>query len=298
MKLSTVKRHLKEGAKNTWRNGWMTFASVGAVTTTLILVGVFLVLMLNLNHIANELEGDVQIKALIKHSAEDNDVQEMEDDISEISGIDTIEYLTKEDELQNLMESFGPQSKSWGMFEQDNPLNDTFLVKAVDPQNTNKVAEQMEELDFINSVNYGQEYVDTLFTFNKYSRNVGLVLIVALVFTAIFLISNTIKITILARKKEIGIMKLVGATNSFIRWPFFVEGLILGILGSVIPIGIILGGYYFITQNIMAFLQQFNFMRILDFYPFAIQVSLIILGIGACIGIWGSVMSVRKFLKV
>ncbi|GAB2544890.1 permease-like cell division protein FtsX [Gracilibacillus alcaliphilus] len=297
MKFRTLGRHIKEGAKNTWRNGWMTVASVGAVTTTLILVGVFLVLMLNLNHIADELEQDVQIKALVSLTTEEEDISTIEENIENIRGIDEIEFLTKEEELANLVESFGEQGQAWELYEQDNPLNDVFVISATDPQDTERIAQEIEGIDHIDRVNYGQEYVDTLFQFNNYARNVGLVLIVALVFTAIFLISNTIKITILARKKEIGIMKLVGATNSFIRLPFFVEGLLLGILGSLVPIGIILGGYYYLTQNLVVF-QEFNFIKILPFFPFALQVAAIIIGIGATIGVWGSLMSVRKFLKV
>ncbi|SHM95880.1 permease-like cell division protein FtsX [Gracilibacillus kekensis] len=297
MKFNTVKRHFKEGARNTWRNGWMTVASVGAVTTTLILVGVFLVLMLNLNHIAGELEKDVQIKALVEITAEEIDVDQIEEEISGISGVQSIEFLTKEEELENLMESMGDQGQAWGLYEQDNPLNDAFVVKATDPLETERIANEIEQIDSIYRVNYGQEYVDSLFKFNEYARNIGLALIISLVFTAIFLISNTIKITILARKKEIGIMKLVGATNNFIRWPFFVEGMLLGVFGSLLPIAVILVGYYFLTQN-LDILQQFDFVTILPFYPFAIQVSALIIGIGATIGVWGSLMSVRKFLKV
>lgn len=221
MKFNTLKRHLKEGAKNTVRNGWMTIASVGAVTTTLILVGVFLVVMLNLNHIAGALEDDVQIKTLIDRTVEQTEVDQLEENIKSIEEVETVEFSTKEEELDNLIESMGEQGQAWSLYEQDNPLNDVFIVKATDPTDTEKVASQIEELNGVYEVNYGQDYVEKLFTFNQYARNIGLVLIAALVFTAIFLISNTIKITILARKKEIGIMKLVGATNGFIRWPFF-----------------------------------------------------------------------------
>ncbi|MUV39072.1 Cell division protein [Lentibacillus sp. JNUCC-1] len=146
-------------------------------------------------------------------------------------------------------------------------------------------------------VNYGQDVVSTLFQFNKYARTIGIVLIGGLLLTAIFLISNTIKLTIMARSREIGIMKLVGATNSFIRWPFFVEGLFLGVLGSLIPIAVVLGGYYYIDANLVERIN-YSFFAILPFNPFAWQLSLLVLGIGAIIGIWGSVMSVRKFLKV
>ncbi|UOQ48275.1 permease-like cell division protein FtsX [Gracilibacillus caseinilyticus] len=297
MKFNTLNRHFKEGAKNTWRNGWMTIASVGAVTTTLILVGVFLVLMLNLNHIAGELEEDVQIKALVELTEEETTVEAMNEDLSNISGVASVEYVTKEEELQNLIDSMGEQGQAWSLYEQDNPLNDAFIVKATNPQDTEHIANEIEKFDYIYRVNFGQDYVDSLFTFNKYARNIGLGLIVALVFTAIFLISNTIKITIMARRREIEIMKLVGATNNFIRWPFFVEGLMLGVFGSLVPIAVIMVGYYFLTQNLVVF-EQFDFVKILPFFPFALQVAAIIIGIGATIGVWGSLMSVRKFLKV
>ncbi len=297
MKFSTLKRHLKEGAKNTWRNSWMTIASVGAVTTTLILVGIFLVLMLNLNHIAGELEEDVQIKALIELTTEQAAVDQLEENIKSINQVASVEFQTKDEELDNLIDSLGEQGQAWSLYEQDNPLNDAFIVKAANPQETGQVAQQISEMEHVYEVNYGQDYVDNLFAFNEYARNIGLALILALVFTAIFLISNTIKITILARKKEIGIMKLVGATNSFIRWPFFIEGMLLGILGSIIPISIILSGYYYLSQNVIM-IQEFSFVEILPFHPFAWQVSGLILGIGVSIGVWGSLMSVRKFLKV
>src|SRR5699024_878028 len=117
----------------------------------------------------------------------------------------------------------------------------------------------------------------------QYARNVGIVLIVGLLFTAIFLISNTIKLTIMARSTEIGIMKLVGATNGFIRWPFFVEGMLLGMLGSVIPIGAILGGYYYLVNNLS---ERFSlsFVELLPYNPFAWELSLVLLLIGALIG--------------
>lgn len=297
MKFRTVKRHFKEGIKNTLRNGWMTVASVGAVTTTLILVSVFLVVMLNINHIADGLENDVEIKVLIDFTAEQADKDKLEQDIRAIEGIESLEYSPKEEELRNLMDSMGEQGQAWGLYEQDNPLNDAFVIKAENPQETGSIAAKIEGLDHIYRVNYGQDYVDTLFTFNQYVRNIGMILIAALVFTAIFLISNTIKITILAREKEIGIMKLVGATNNFIRWPFFVEGMLLGVLGSLIPTAIILIGYYFLTQNV-EMLQRFSFVQLLPFYPFAFQIAGIIIGIGVVIGIWGSMMSVRKFLRV
>ncbi|AIF44146.1 permease-like cell division protein FtsX [Virgibacillus sp. SK37] len=297
MKFRTVRRHLREGFKNIARNGWMTVASVGAVTTTLILVGAFLALMLNLNQMADNIEEDVEINALLELTLEENQITTIGDKIKQMNGVDSVVFSSKDEQLSELVDSMGEEGKSWQLFEQDNPLNHVYIIKTKEPQDTIKVADKISDLQGVQEVNYGQGVVERLFEFNKYARTIGLVLIVGLVFTAIFLISNTIKITIMARSREIGIMKLVGATNGFIRWPFFIEGLLLGILGAVVPIAVILGGYYYLENNISQRIN-YSFVELLPFNPFAWQLSLIILGIGALIGVWGSVMSVRKFLKV
>ncbi|WP_090797112.1 permease-like cell division protein FtsX [Pelagirhabdus alkalitolerans] len=297
MKIRTFKRHFREGLKNTWRNNWMTLASVAAVTTTLLLVATFLVLMFNLNHVADALEEDVQMKVLVDLTADEDETEALGDELNALNNIESVEFSSRDEELEGLISSMGEQGDSWGLQDEDNPLNDAYVVRANEPQDTIEIAEEIEQMDSVERVNYGQDVVQNLFTFNNYARNIGLVLIVALLFTAIFLISNTIKITIMARRREIEIMKLVGATNWFIRWPFFVEGLLLGVLGSIVPISILTVGYYYLDQNAAA-VNQFEFIQILPFYPFIFQLAAIILAIGAGIGIWGSVMSVRKFLKV
>src|SRR5699024_9752204 len=296
-KFRTVKRHIREGSKNIFRNSWMSIASIGAVTTTLILVGAFLIIILNLNQIADNIEGDVEINALIERTADAEEIKKLGKEIEQLGNVKDVAFSSKDEELQKFIDSMGEGGESWELFEQDNPLNHTYIVKPKDPDLTPKLADKIAAFDYVEKVNYGQEVVENLIQFNNYARNIGLVLIIGLVLTAIFLISNTIKLTIMARSKEIGIMKLVGATNGFIRWPFFIEGMFLGILGSIIPITAVLGGYYYIEQTV-GDQGTYSFIEILPFYPFAWQISLFILVIGAFIGIWGSVMSVRKFLKV
>lgn len=297
MKVRTIGRHFREGGKNIIRNGWMTLASVGAVTTTLILVGLFLVLMLNLNQVAENVEEDVEIKVLIDLTAKETDINKLENEIRNIPQVSMLQFSSKEEELKQLIESMGEEGEAFELFEQDNPLNDAFIVKTEDPIDTFKVAEQIMKFDNVGEVVYAEDVIRKLFEFNQYARYVGLGFIIALVLTAAFLVSNTIKITIMARSKEIGIMKLVGATNSFIRWPFFIEGLLMGILGSILPIALILGGYYYLYENLQDRIQ-FPFVELLPYHPFAFQLSFLLLAIGAFIGVWGSVMSVRKFLKV
>ena len=298
MKFRTLKRHIQEGFRNIWRNSWMTLASIGAVTVILLLVAVFLTLMMNLNHVAENIEEDVQIKALIDHTATEEDIEELGDNLRAMKLVESVEFSSRNQELDSLISSMGEEGSSFQMLEDDeNPLNHSYIVTAHDPQDTIEIANEIESMNRVEKVNYGQDVVENLFTFNNYARNTGLILIIALIFMAVFLISNTIKITIIARQKEIEIMKLVGATNWFIRWPFFFEGLFLGILGSVVPITLLISGYSFLDNNV-AFFEELDFISILPFNPFVWQLSGLIILIGAGIGVWGSVMSVRKFLKV
>jgi cell division transport system permease protein len=297
MKARTIKRHFREGVKNILRNGWMTVASVGAVTVTLLLVGAFLGLILNLNHMAEKIEEDVVVKVLIDLAADEEKVIELGQEIEKLPGVSNVLFSSKEEELTSLIESMGEGGEVWSLYEQENPLNHAYIIKADDPHETQAIATAVEKLDGVDSVTYGQEVAQNLFKFTDYARTIGIILIAGLVLTAIFLISNTIKLTIMARSREIGIMKLVGATNGFIRGPFFIEGLLLGVLGSIIPIVAVLGGYKFIESSVGG-MSSIGFVEILPFNPFAWQLSLIILLIGAGIGMWGSLMSVRKFLKV
>lgn len=294
MKPRTMGRHLRESVKSLARNGWMTFASVSAVTVTLLLVGVFVVLMLNMNKIATDIEKDVEVRVLVELGTEKPQAEELQSQIEQLDGIASIEFSSKEDELRNLMEDMG---EDFSLFEQDNPLYDVYIVKAENPIETKRIASEIKSFENVNDALYGEAKIERLFSFLQMSRNVGLVLIIGLLFTAMFLISNTIKITIVARRKEIEIMKLVGATNWFVRWPFILEGLWLGVLGSIIPIAVISTGYYYAYQFIEPKLRN-HFIQILEFTPFIYQVNFLIILMGCLIGAWGSFMSVRKFLRV
>lgn len=297
MKLRTIRRHISEGTKNIFRNGWMSIASIGAVTMTLALVGVFLALILNLNEVAKNIEQDVEIKVFIDRLADEESIEELGEQIKEIETVESLRFASNDEELVSLAESMGEQGEAWLLYKQDNPLNHAYIVQTTEPTDTEKTADEIATFEAVDNVNFGKEVVDNLFEFNKFARNVGLVVIIGLVLTAIFLISNTIKLTIMNRSKEIGIMKLVGATNGFIRWPFFIEGLLLGVFGSIIPISMILFGYSSL-EKLLTDQIHFRMIELLPYSPFAWQLSLVILAIGTFIGVWGSVMSVRKFLKV
>jgi len=298
MKIRTFGRHIRESLKSLVRNGWMTFASVSAVTVTLLLVGVFFVILMNLNEMANSLEKDVQIKVFAETTATEEQLDSLESQLKSIREVESVNFSSKDNELKALAESMGEDGKVFvELFQESNPLSDVFIVKAKDPLDTMKVAKKIENFDYVEDVRYGKGVVEKLFNVLEVSRNVGIVLIAGLFFTATFLISNTIKITIVARRREIEIMRLVGATNGFIRWPFFLEGIWLGILGSIIPI-VLITTVYDEFYNTLAPKLESSFIQILETTPFDYQVGGLLLLLGCLIGAWGSLMSVRKFLKV
>lgn len=298
MKANTLQRHFRESFKSLGRNGWMTFASISAVTVTLLIVGVFTVIMMNLNKIATEIENDVEIKVLIDIIQDETQMEEIEGkmiaSVENMPDVESVVYSTKEQELEKMISDYGDE---FSLYEQSNPLHNVLYVKAVNPQETANVAKAIEKLDYTYDVKYGEEKTEKLFSYLEVARNAGLILIVGLLFTAMFLISNTIRITIIARKDEIEIMKLVGAKNSFVRIPFMLEGIWIGVLGAVIPM-IAVSLIYVNVFNSVGSRLDGELLELMPPASILYEVNAILIGISLIIGIWGSFMSVRKFLKI
>lgn len=305
MKINTAARHFREGTKNIIRNGWMSFASTSAIAISLFVLGVFVLLALNVNHLADQIEKQVEIRVYLDVNFPQEQIPELQNQIGSIPEVSKVTFVSKEEGYQILKEKLGKEGQGLleGFDGDNNPLPDSFTVEVDEPTNVSQAAEQIMALNNgkspgpISKVNYGQGTVETLFQVTRLVRNVGLILVAGLMITSMFLISNTIKLTIIARRKEIGIMKLVGATNGFIRWPFFIEGLLLGLIGSLIPLLVLLYGY---AELVNASKVQLGMMMIqlLPVGRVGLEVAVLLLGIGVIIGIWGSVISVRKFLKV
>lgn len=294
MNFKIIGRHMKESLTSMVRNRWMSFASISAVTVTLLLVGVFLVIMMNLNKVADDIENDVEIKVLIDLGVNETEELQLHQKVEKMPGVESVKYSTKKQELNKLVKDFG---NDLSLFKQENPLHNVLYVKAENPKQTEKVAKEIMTYKGADKVSYGKGKIEKLFGFLNISRNVGIVLIVALLLTATFLISNTIKITITARRSEIEIMKLVGATNSFVRTPFIFEGMWLGALGAVLPIAVVTTLYAILHDKVTPTLEN-EIVQLLDVMPFILQIDVILLVMGVVIGVLGSFMSVRKFLKV
>lgn len=298
MKIRTLGRHVREGVKNLGRNGWMSFASISAVAITLLILGVFLILAMNVNYFAQSVEKQVEIRVFMDVLATEANVQQVEENIKAIPKVSTVQFIPKDEGLKQFKESLGDKAYLFEGLEKDNPLPDAFVVKTAQPQDTAAVAAQIKKLEYVKNLTYGEGTVEKLFAVTGVVRNVGIAFIIGLGFTAMFLIANTIKLTIVARRREIEIMKLVGATNWFIRWPFFVEGLLMGIVGALIPTIMLSVGYYYLLDAIHSSFEASQLFKLLPLFPLVNQVALALVAIGAFIGIWGSLVSVRRFLRV
>ncbi|MCC5889669.1 MAG: ABC transporter permease [Alkalibacterium sp.] len=295
MKARTIWRHIKESFKSIKRNGWMSLAAVSAVAVTLLLVGSFIAILLNVNKLASDVEEDVSVRVYIDLAAEEEDQEALQENLEEIEDVELVVYSSRDEELSQVIGSYGDE---FGLFDgDDNPLHDVFILNTSAPEATAEVADQAEDLNYVADVNYGGATADRLFEVMETVRNVGAVIIVALIFTAVFLIANTIRITIFSRKTEIEIMKLVGATNWFIRWPFLIEGALIGFIGALIPVSIISYIYLSGFDTMMSYLSG-TYFALLPPNPFLIQIVALLLAIGIGIGGFGSALSIRKFLKV
>ncbi|MFC6464335.1 permease-like cell division protein FtsX [Marinilactibacillus sp. GCM10026970] len=295
MKFRTIKRHIVESLRSIVRNGWMTLAAVSAVAVTLLLVGSFIAMLMNVNKIVSDIENDVSIRVHVDLAAEEADRDNLRASLEGLNNVESVEFSSRDTELNNVIGSYGD---AFGLFDGDNnPLYDVFVVNTNTPEQTSEVAQEAETLDYVADVNYGGSDADRLFEVTSVVRNVGAIVIIALIFTAVFLIANTIRITIFSRRTEIEIMKLVGASNWFIRWPFLIEGALIGLFGSLIPVGIISYVYLQGYDTLMNALQG-TYYSLLEPNPFLILLVALLLGIGIIIGSLGSALSIRKFLKV
>lgn len=304
MKISTLGRHLREGGKSLIRNGWMTFASISSIAISLFILGIFLLLAVNVSHMSDQIESKVEIKVFLDVNVPQENVAKLRSELEGLEGVERVDYVSKDEGLALMRERMGETGKQYleGMDGENNPLNDAFTVTAKEPREVDQVTARIVALNESKNpkpmvkVDYGKSTVDNLFKITRIVRNVGLGLVACLALTAMFLISNTIKLTIMARDREIRIMKLVGATNGFIRWPFFIEGALLGLIGSIIPAGLLIYGYYELVESSRSGLETMM-MELKSFDDVYLQLSAILLAIGIGIGVWGSLLSVRRYLK-
>ena len=304
MSFNTFLRHLREGCRNVFRKGWMSIASITSIVVSLFVLGVFILLVFNVNQLADEVDSQVQIKVYMNLDVDQTMRDKISTEIGLMPEISKITFISKEQGLKDFSESLGEDGKALleGFDKDHNPLPDTLAVEVIEATTVAHVADKISALNTshpetpIMKVKYGEGAVEKLFKITRAVRNIGFIFVAGLAIMSMFLISNTIRVTILARRREISIMKLVGATNYFIRWPFVIEGALIGGIGSLTTVGLLFLGY---QQLVNAFSGDITLGLILlplsDIWVF---LSVLLIAIGLLIGVWGSTVSIRKFLKV
>ena len=286
MKLRTGEYFIQEVFRSLRRNNWMSFASVGTVAVSLFVLGVFLILVMNMNRMASTLESQVQISVYLQDDLSRQDRLDLQSDIEKMQGIDTVKFVDKDEAKERLAERLGDQKYLLEALGDKNPLPDAFELTVAQPDMVETAAKAIERMEGVESAKYGQDVVEHLFDITRLMRIFGLVLMVLLAGATIFIISNTIRLTVFARRKEIAIMKYVGATDWFIRWPFLMEGIVLGFIGGIIAALALRSFYAAMASKIYSTLA---FFPLLPQYPFMNYVTVAIIL---------SAFSLKRFLEV
>lgn len=288
----------KESFKSVFRNLSLSLASISCITITLILVAISMILSLNVNNFTKNIEEDLTIVVFVERNATDEQVAELQTKIKALQNIESIEFQSKKqvkEEMSLESDIFKNIMDSWD--DETNPLQDTIQIKVTDVNSIGKTASEVEKLEYVEIVKYGKGMVEELVKIFNMVKQITIVIVIGLILVTAFLISNTIKITITSRKREIEIMRLVGASNSYIKLPFFFEGMLIGALGSVVPMLFTAYGYVFLYQKLGG--QVFTpIIKLVNPDLILSNVLLIILAIGIVVGTFGSYRAVRRYLKI
>lgn len=286
------KRSIRDAFKSVFRNFSLSMASILCATITLLVVGISAVVAVNINKITNQYENQLDIAVYIKKEATGEDIENLKKTIESNNKVSKITLISNDERMKEM----GELDSIFATYE-ENPLLNVFKVTVKEVTDLGSVTEEISKLEFVDSANYGDEAVDTIVSVMDILKTGTVVIVLALILVTAFLISNTIKLAIYARREEIEIMRLVGSSNTAIKLPFVFEGFTIGLLGSIIPIILLVYGYIigfdklhgkFIINNIDLFQPL----------PFVLYLGLFIAALGAIIGMLGSLRSVRKYLKI
>lgn len=299
MKHSIFGYLLGEGFRNVFHNKKSSGASLAIMCATMLIFGLFFMIIENLNNAVETLETQQGIQVFIQKTATDAQMEQIGEQIQAIDGVNKVTFVSKEDALNQTKEKLKDKQALIAGWDESNPFKASYLVTLTDLKLSSQVQDEIKKIDNIDSIQSRDETINGLVAIANGVRIVSAVILTLLVLISIFIIGNTIKLTVHARRKEISIMKYVGATNNFIRWPFIVEGMIIGILASVISIVIVGGAYSLLAEQAVNanFMQTIN-MSLVGFKDMISSIIFVYMLLGIGIGALGSVISMRKYLKV
>ena len=295
-RLQNLPAHLAGAWRNLIRHISLTVSSVIAVTVTLLIVGVLMVVAGNISDFTDNIESDFQIQATISPGfSDDTQIEELQHQIEELDHVRSCTFSSKEEELQELIDENGEMFRYYEG-EDRNPLYDVFRIELDDNRQISAVSDDLNQLDGIVEATYGGDEITLRVSLFEALRSGGLVFMVFLALLALLLIQNTIRMTIQARNTEIAIMRSVGASNWYIRGPFILEGMYIGILGSIIPVAVIAIGYYALYESFHGVLLSSMFVM-KPLWPFIAGVCAALLIGGIIVGMAGSFLAVGKYLR-
>ena len=296
MKANNFKYYVSQAVRSVFRNGLMSVTSIFTVVCCMIILGLFMIISINVNHIAQQLEQQCEIQAFINEAYDDAQVSALQKQVKGIENIATAEIFSKEDTLEYMREISDNNAALLDGYEgEDNPFRDSLKITLKDLSLLKPTVEKLSAVEGIVEVSDKQTVMENILKVSNGIRNVSFWGMLLLCIVSIFIIANTIKLAVYARRKEIGVMKFVGATDWFIRWPFIIEGIIIGVVGALVAFGLISWGYIALFGKANIGIDIFTFKA---YNEVAVQMIGMFVSIGAVIGALGSAISIRKHLDV
>lgn len=297
--IRTIRRYIRDAAKSVIRNFSLSLASISCIAITLIVVSFSIIISYNVENFTEQIRKDVTMVIFLDSNATEQDSNRIEKAIRDTNNVEKLTFKSKKEQASDFAkedEVFSTIVNSWS--ENNNPLLDSFELKLKDVEQIKDMANKIKKMDKVNSVSYGEDMVNQLITIFDVVKKVSIIAVLALIIVTAFLIANTIKLAIYARKREIEIMRLVGASNISIKIPFVIEGLFLGLIGSILPIIITVYGYISLYDFFGGKIFNSSLARLIQPTPFVYLASLLLMVIGILVGMFGSWQAVKKYLKI
>ena len=298
MKHSIFGYLLGEGFRNVFHNKKSSGASLAIMCATMLIFGLFFMIIENLNNAVETLETQQGIQVFIQKTATDAQMEQIGEQIQAIDGVNKVTFVSKEDALNQTKEKLKDKQALIAGWDELNPFKASYLVTLTDLKLSSQVQDEIKKIDNIDSIQSRDETINGLVAIANGVRIVSAVILTLLVLISIFIIGNTIKLTVHARRKEISIMKYVGATDSFIRWPFVIEGIIIGIVAALLSILVLGIAYSLITNAAANSIISTMGIKLLSFTDMTTLLVIVYMVLGIGIGALGSSISMRKYLQV
>lgn len=301
MRAGSFKYLLREGVRSLWVNRLMSFASVGVLVSCLLLIGAASLFSINVNSMVGYIENQNEVVVFLDDDVTEDKIKDIGDQLDKLDNVTDVAFVSKEEGLAEQMEIFGDDKEYFQDLVDDNPIPDAYYVKMRSLDILEDTVGQIQKIDGVYEVNAPDDVANIVVSLKNIIYVAGIVIVGILIAVSFLIIANTIKITVFNRRKEIGIMKYVGATDTFIRFPFFVEGLTLGLLSGLVAYGLIAGGYCYLYSTVAVgytgWLELF-FANMVPFSAISLKLLLGMCGCSILIGAVGSTIFVRKYLKV